>query len=129
MGYVLKTDGNILELGSSGITRTSKGVEFDPLLREAGSNAFAMGPTRWVEPTNAVDIICKSGAIGGPYAGCASDGAEELAGPAPLLAPQDMVVIPAQRAAPPPGFPAATHGIKRAQSLKNRYHSPLFKRN
>ena len=26
-----------------------KGVEFDPLLAEAGSNAFTMSPSRWVE--------------------------------------------------------------------------------
>ena len=26
-----------------------KGVEFAPLLKEAGSNAFTMSPTRWVE--------------------------------------------------------------------------------
>lgn len=26
-----------------------KGVEFDPLLMEAGSNAFTMSPTRWIE--------------------------------------------------------------------------------
>ena len=45
-----------------------KGVEFDPLLKEAGSNAFTMSPTRWVELTNAVGIICKSGATGGTYA-------------------------------------------------------------
>ena len=45
-----------------------KGVEFDPLLKEAGSNAFTMSPTRWVEITNAVGIICKSGANGGTYA-------------------------------------------------------------
>ena len=30
-----------------------KGVEFDPLLAEAGSNAFTMSPTRWVELTSA----------------------------------------------------------------------------
>ena len=29
-----------------------KGVEFDPLLKEAGSNAFTMSPTRWVEKLN-----------------------------------------------------------------------------
>ena len=29
-----------------------KGVEFDPLLKEAGSNAFTMSPTRWVEVTH-----------------------------------------------------------------------------
>lgn len=42
-----------------------KGVEFDPLLKEAGSNAFTMDPTRWVELTNAVGIVCKTGANGG----------------------------------------------------------------
>jgi len=26
-----------------------KGVEFDPLLREAGTNAFTMSPSRWIE--------------------------------------------------------------------------------
>ena len=31
-----------------------KGVEFDPLLREAGSNAFTMSPSRWIETTNAI---------------------------------------------------------------------------
>lgn len=31
-----------------------KGVEFDPLYQEAGSNAFTMSPTRWVETTNAI---------------------------------------------------------------------------
>jgi len=31
-----------------------KGVEFDPLWIEAGSNAFTMSPTRWVELTNAI---------------------------------------------------------------------------
>ena len=30
-----------------------KGVEFDPLLQEAGSNAFTMSPSRWIELTNA----------------------------------------------------------------------------
>ena len=34
-----------------------KGFEFDPLLKEAGSNAFTMSPTRWVELTNAVGIV------------------------------------------------------------------------
>ncbi len=45
-----------------------KGVEFDPLLKEAGSNAFTMSPTRWVELTNAIGIICKSGTNGGTFA-------------------------------------------------------------
>ncbi|MDR0972169.1 MAG: KilA-N domain-containing protein [Bacteroidales bacterium] len=29
-----------------------KGVDFDPLLIESGSNSFTMSPTRWIEITN-----------------------------------------------------------------------------
>ena len=29
-----------------------KGVEFDPLLYEAGSNSFTLSPTKWAELTN-----------------------------------------------------------------------------
>ncbi len=45
-----------------------KGVEFDPLLTEAGSNSFTMSPTRWVELTAAIGILTKNGAGGGTYA-------------------------------------------------------------
>ena len=45
-----------------------KGVEFDPLLNEAGNNAFTMSPSRWVETTGAIGIITKNGAGGGTYA-------------------------------------------------------------
>ena len=45
-----------------------KGVEFDPLLRDSGSNAFTMSPTRWVELTGAIGLITKNGAGGGTYA-------------------------------------------------------------
>lgn len=45
-----------------------KGVEFDPLLREAGSNAFTMSPSRWIETTNAIGLVSKNGAKGGTYA-------------------------------------------------------------
>ena len=45
-----------------------KGVEFDPLLAEAGSNAFTMSPTKWIELTAAIGIISKNGAGGGTYA-------------------------------------------------------------
>jgi len=47
---------------------TFKGVEFDPLLKDSGSNAFTMSPTRWVELTGAIGIITKNGAGGGTYA-------------------------------------------------------------
>ena len=45
-----------------------KGVEFDPLLREAGSNAFTMSPSRWTEITDAIGVITKNGVKGGTYA-------------------------------------------------------------
>jgi hypothetical protein len=45
-----------------------KGVEFDPLLKEAGSNAFTMSPSRWIELTNAIGLVVKNGANGGTYA-------------------------------------------------------------
>lgn len=45
-----------------------KGVEFDPLLREAGSNAFTMSPSKWVEQTGAIGIVTKNGPGGGTYA-------------------------------------------------------------
>ena len=45
-----------------------KGVEFDSFLMEAGSNAFTMSPSRWVELTGAIGILSKNGAGGGTYA-------------------------------------------------------------
>ncbi|MBR5215037.1 MAG: KilA-N domain-containing protein, partial [Bacteroidales bacterium] len=45
-----------------------KGVEFDPLLKESGSNSFTMSPTRWTELTDAIGIFTKNGAGGGTYA-------------------------------------------------------------
>lgn len=47
---------------------TFKGVEFDPLMYEAGTNAFTMSPTRWVELTGAIGVVTKNGANGGTYA-------------------------------------------------------------
>src|SRR3989338_917601 len=45
-----------------------KGVEFDSFLSEAGSNAFVLSPQRWIEKTNAIGIISKSGKYGGTFA-------------------------------------------------------------
>lgn len=45
-----------------------KGVDFDPLLKDAGSNAFTMSPSRWVELTGAIGIITKNGLGAGTYA-------------------------------------------------------------
>jgi hypothetical protein len=45
-----------------------KGVEFDAFLHEAGANAFTLSPQRWVENTNAIGIISRSGRGGGTFA-------------------------------------------------------------
>lgn len=45
-----------------------RGVEIDPLLKDAGSNSFTMSPSRWVERTGAIGILTKSGAGAGTYA-------------------------------------------------------------
>ena len=42
-----------------------KGVEFDSFRNQAGSNAFTMSPTKWIETTGAIGIVCKSGRYGG----------------------------------------------------------------
>ena len=45
-----------------------KGVEFDSFKNEAGSNAFTMSPQKWINATNAIGIISKSGRYGGTFA-------------------------------------------------------------
>ena len=45
-----------------------KGVGFDPLFQEAGTNAFTLSPTKWIEQTNAIGIVCTTGRNGGTYA-------------------------------------------------------------
>ncbi len=45
-----------------------KVLEFETLRNEAGSNAFTLSPKKWVESTNAIGIISKSGRYGGTYA-------------------------------------------------------------
>ena len=43
-------------------------IEFDRVRKEAGLNAFTMSPSKWIESTNAVGIVTKSGRYGGTYA-------------------------------------------------------------
>ena len=45
-----------------------KGVEFDSFRKEAGTNAFTLSPQRWIENTNAIGIVSKSGKGGGTFA-------------------------------------------------------------
>lgn len=42
-----------------------KGVEFESFKNQAGENAFTMSPQKWIEATNAIGIISKSGRYGG----------------------------------------------------------------
>ncbi len=45
-----------------------KSIEFDAFRNEAGANTFSLTPKRWIEATNAIGIISKSGRYGGTYA-------------------------------------------------------------
>ncbi len=45
-----------------------KGVEIDPFLYAAGSNAFTLSPSKWIEATNAIGLISKQGNTGGTFA-------------------------------------------------------------
>ena len=45
-----------------------KGVEFDPLFKEAGNNSFTLSPSKWINTTNAIGIISKTGRGGGTFA-------------------------------------------------------------
>ena len=45
-----------------------KGVEFDGFKNAAGLNSFTMSPVKWIETTNAIGIISKSGRYGGTFA-------------------------------------------------------------
>jgi len=45
-----------------------KQVEFDLFKNEAGSNYFVLSPKKWIETTNAIGLISKSGKYGGTFA-------------------------------------------------------------
>jgi hypothetical protein len=45
-----------------------KPVEFDGFKKQAGLNSFTLTPKQWIEKTNAIGIISKSGRYGGTYA-------------------------------------------------------------
>lgn len=45
-----------------------KPIEFDRFRNEAGSNAFTLSPQKWIERTNAIGIVSKSGRYGGTFA-------------------------------------------------------------
>ena len=45
-----------------------KPLEFEGFRKQAGLNSFVMTPKRWIETTNAIGIISKSGRYGGTFA-------------------------------------------------------------
>ena len=45
-----------------------KHLEFEVFRNAAGANAFTLAPKKWIESTNAVGIISKSGRYGGTFA-------------------------------------------------------------
>ena len=45
-----------------------KPIEFDRFRKEAGYNAFTLSPQKWIDKTNAIGIVSKSGRYGGTFA-------------------------------------------------------------
>jgi len=45
-----------------------KPIEFDGFRRQAGLNSFSLTAKRWIEATNAIGLVSKSGRYGGTYA-------------------------------------------------------------
>ena len=45
-----------------------KPIEFDRFRKEAGYNAFTLSPKKWIDCTNAIGIVSKSGRYGGTFA-------------------------------------------------------------
>ena len=43
-------------------------VDFDQFKNQAGENTFVLSPKKWIESTNAIGLISKSGRYGGTYA-------------------------------------------------------------
>jgi len=43
-------------------------IEFDGIKNMAGANSFSLTPKRWIEATNAVGIVSKTGRYGGTFA-------------------------------------------------------------
>ena len=45
-----------------------KPIEFDGFRKQAGINSFVLNPKRWIETTNALGIVSKTGRYGGTFA-------------------------------------------------------------
>ncbi len=45
-------------------------IEFDGIKNMAGSNSFSLTPKRWIEATNAIGVVSKTGRYGETFANC-----------------------------------------------------------
>jgi hypothetical protein len=43
-------------------------IEFDGIKNMVGSNSFSLTPKRWIEATNAIGVVSKTGRYGGTFA-------------------------------------------------------------
>ena len=68
IGYGSKTTIEFIGLWEQLNNPDFKGVEFDSFLFAAGSNAFTLSPSKWIEATNAIGLISKQGNRGGTFA-------------------------------------------------------------
>ena len=59
---------NTWEFGKVYIILLLNPLEFEGVKKEAGLNAFTLSPKKWIDTTNAIGLIAKSGRYGGTYA-------------------------------------------------------------
>ena len=59
---------NTWEFGKVYIILLLNPLEFEGFKKEAGLNAFTLSPKKWIDTTNAIGLIAKSGRYGGTYA-------------------------------------------------------------
>jgi hypothetical protein len=45
-----------------------KPLEFEGFMKEAGLNRFTLSPQKWINSTNAIGLVSRSGKYGGTYA-------------------------------------------------------------
>ena len=49
------------------VKNSAKLIEFEEVKNKDGANAFTMSPKKWIESTNAIGIISKSGRYGATF--------------------------------------------------------------
>lgn len=68
IGCVIAIQLNTWEFGKVYIILLLNPLEFEGFKKEAGLNAFTLSPKKWIDTTNAIGLIAKSGRYGGTYA-------------------------------------------------------------